>query len=390
MAAVAALHALFALISLTLCLSETTVDITSLTESVTNGDILAVECRISNLQDSHKINIFRVRNDITEDIIIGSEYASSSSLGQRVFLSQRAIDGISVYFITILDFSQSDEGRYYCQVFNYNEGIIADDSISVNWYSFPSVLYPVCESEPAEPSAVILHSALTLYCRSEYGSPPVQMQWTSNKNIALSAHDTTKENMVSSKVILITEQSHNGAYFECTITSPGFPDRQRSCRIGPFTIIDVENTEQRNPQQNGITSDVIENTIMDVKDVSKSGECVTVCSQEDESTMLYLIISTSGATILWIVFLTTTIIACYQYSSVSTAIREGRRSAHDVSDGIDPVYVSLQRRNERNSMMSERNSMYMTLEDPNNPGNKIIMPKDAFDEFYNTLSIRKV
>ena len=36
-------------------------------------------------------------------------------------------------------------------------------------------------------------------------------------------------------------------------------------------------------------------------------------------------------------------------------------------------------------MMSEQHYMYMmTLTDPNNPGSKIIMPKDAFDNFYST------
>ena len=125
-------------------------------------------------------------------------------------------------------------------------------------------------------------------------------------------------------------------------------------------MLPASNTEQRNPHENDITPLVINNDIMGVtKDTSKSRECATLCSQEGESTMFYQIISTSGATIIAIVFLTTTIIVCYQYSSVSAAILEGRRSALDVSDGIDPVYVSLQRRNERNSMMSERNYSYV-------------------------------
>ena len=123
------------------------------------------------------------------------------------------------------------------------------------------------------------------------------------------------------------------------------------------------------------------------------GKCGTSCSPEDESTILfYLIVSTSGASILCIVFLTTTLIGCYQYNSVSRVMRNAHTDVYDTSDGSEPVYVSLQRRqgNERNSIISERNSMYMTLEDPNNPGNKIIMPKEVFDELYSTLTLKRV
>ena len=31
----------------------------------------------------------------------------------------------------------------------------------------------------------------------------------------------------------------------------------------------------------------------------------------------------------------------------------------------------------------------MTIEDPNNPGNKVIMPKEVFDELYRSLSLKK-
>ena len=386
--------ALFALISISSCSAETIVDLTTPTESVTDGGILAFECRITNMQDSYKVNILRVRDDLTDEITTGSGYAPESPLGQRAFLAQRAIDGDVIFFLTILDVSMSEEAEYFCRVFSYNRGKyvhIAEDSINIKVFSFPNMFYPICDSEPAQPGAVNQGSTLTLYCRTEVGYPHVQMQWTSNKDIALSAHDTSNDEIVSSKLIFISDKSHNGAYLECTIRSSGFPDRQRSCRIGPIIIIDDDSTEQGNSNGNVIAPVVINNNNnMDTKDASKTGQCVASCSPEDESTMFYLIIFASGATILWIVFLTTTIIACYQYSSVSTAIREGRRSVRDVSAEGDAVYVSLQRRNERNSIMSERNSMYMTLEDPNNPGSKIIMPKDAFDEFYNTLSIRKV
>ena len=66
---------------------------------------------------------------------------------------------------------------------------------------------------------------------------------------------------------------------------------------------------------------------------------------------------------------------CFKHHSLSSNIR--RRSVPTPpSLATDPVYVSLQRRN-----TNER--VYMTLEDPNNPDGKVLLPKEVFDEFYN-------
>ena len=103
--------------------------------------------------------------------------------------------------------------------------------------------------------------------------------------------------------------------------------------------------------------------------------------------MLYLTISMIGASILCILFLTTTIMYCYKYHIISTETSEPRRTV-SINDGSEPVYVSLQRRQDydRNSICST----YMTVEDPNNPGGKVVMPKEVFEEFYRTLTIKRV
>ena len=66
------------------------------------------------------------------------------------------------------------------------------------------------------------------------------------------------------------------------------------------------------------------------------------------------------------------------------------------TDGSEPVYVSLQARPElvvpeKRSVYREpdRSSTYMSVEDPNNPGNKVLMPKEVFEDFYISLSLKK-
>ena len=114
MAAIA-IVALFSLSVIFQCAAETRVKISTPVDTITNGGILAINCEISNMQDSYKVNIFRVRDDVTEEITTGSDYVSSSPLGQRVFLSQRTIDGIAVYFLTIVDIEERDQGEYFAR-----------------------------------------------------------------------------------------------------------------------------------------------------------------------------------------------------------------------------------------------------------------------------------
>ena len=101
-----------------------------------------------------------------------------------------------------------------------------------------------------------------------------------------------------------------------------------------------------------------------------------------EFEIFYLTVSTAATCLLTIVFIITTCIMCFKHHSLSSNIRQ-RSVPTPPSLASDPVYVSLQRRN-----TNER--VYMTLEDPNNPDGKVLLPKEVFDEFYNrTLSLRK-
>ena len=106
---------------------------------------------------------------------------------------------------------------------------------------------------------------------------------------------------------------------------------------------------------------------------------------------------------LTIVFLITTIIMCFKNQNASSRVINAQRNITG-TDGSEPVYVSLQRRlePERSSLYSapERRSVYkepdtssttyMSVENPNNPGSKVLMPKEVFEELYNSLTLKRV
>ena len=184
--------------------------------------------------------------------------------------------------------------------------------------------------------------------------------------------------------------------FTCHLTSPAFPNRERTCRIGPVSLenkVQGNNNNNNNNNNDNIKNNKDESVGDDSghiinQDIQVSSECNRGCTSEDEQLVLYLTLSTFGASILCILFLTTTVTFCYKYHTITTDGIDERRTVPPDNDGSDPVYVSMQRRSEydRNSVCST----YMTLEDPNNPGGKVLMPKEVFDEFYRTLTVKRV
>ena len=366
---------------------QTRVELTSPVHPVTVGGILALQCQVWSIQDSYKVNLFRVLiNGDTEELTTKGEYDSRSSLGQRGFLSKRTYsDGSVVLFLTVVDALESDQGSYFCKVYSligitFND--IAQDSITVEIFTFPKNTFPACESDQ---STLTLRTGnkMVLTCSSEKGSPVVELNWSClNADVPFIVHHLQNEESTESEITITINELHNGALFECKMTSTGFPDRHRSCTIGPI------NVEQNSRDTIGFPT-VKSNNMNSVKEsddyqlVLKDSVCNTSCPPDDQYIVLYWAMATVGTTILMLIFITTTIIYCCKYFTISGEVMTAQNSFASC-DGTEPVYVSLQRR-----QLPERNSMYMSVEDPNNPGNKVLMPREVFDEFYRSLSLKK-
>ena len=366
--------------------AQTRVELTSPVHPPTVGGILAIQCHVWNMQDGYKVNIFRAVNGQTEQLTIQGNYNSHSKLGERAFLAKRTFSGGAlVLFLTVVDVVKSDGGKYSCKVYSWSDETInnvAQDSMTIEIYTFPSTIFPSCESD-RNTLALNTGENVILTCTSDNAFPLVQLNWHCvNLDIPLSLRDSTiDENKITSKTTLTVDSLYAGAIFECKMTSIGFPDRERTCTIGPLRILkDLDKTDIDIAQsaQPGITN-VDPNDMQNILE----GEICNTCPPEDQWTLLYWAVATVGTTILMFIFLTTTILYCYKYFTISGEVVAAQGS-FTCCDGSEPVYVSLQRR-----QLPERNSMFMSVEDPNNPGNKVLMPREVFDEFYRSLSLKK-
>ena len=357
------------------------VELTSPVHPVTLGGILAIQCQVQKMQNGFKVDLLRVlANGDTDLLAVRGNYVSQSSLGQRGFLAKRTFsDGSMVLFLTVVDVSPNDRGSYLCKVYsdlhgNYDD--LARDSTDIEIYTFPSTLYPTCISVPGTRGT----GKLTLTCTSEKGFPVAELNWSCSKNdVHYDVYDSQSEDSITSEISISVDATHNGVVFVCKLTSPGFPDRVRSCTYGPLT--GLTNAGDKNiivstkPSLNVLQSSSNEGSHKIIK-------CNTSCPPDDPYTILYWAVACVGTTILMFIFLTTTIIYCCKYQTTSGEIVAAENSFTSC-DGSEPVYVSLHRR------QPEGNSMFMSVEDPNNPGNKVLMPREVFDEFYRSLSLKK-
>ena len=393
MATAVVLCVLLTIASILTEIAATTVEVSVPVHPITVGGILPIQCQIWGMEEAHTVKMFRVINGKTEELTSELRYFSSS-LDQRVFITKRTIQGgIKVYFMTIVDTTMLDQAEYLCKVFALSRGnydTVAEGSVDVEIYFLPDSIYPMCESTPALTANMNEGVELTLRCISAKGAPAVALRWVDNRNQKISSRPQTLDDTVSSEISSMTSLNTHNTVFICKMTSPGFTDFIRTCKIGPITI--KKSTPVTIPE---IRKPIFPTQITEHK-TFMSDDCSNECSEANKYTILYLSVATVGAALLCIVFLITTIVMCIKYHNISGEVRETRMRNIATTDGSEPVYVSLQARPElvvpeRRSLYREpdRSSTYMSVEDPNNPGNKVLMPKEVFEEFYNSLNLKK-
>ncbi len=359
-----------------------TVELTLPVHPVTVGGVLGIQCEIQNMEEGYEASLLRNTNGLTERLTSGITYVPSS-LGQRVFVTERSMPGgIRVYFMTIVDTSLLDSGKYSCKVINLEElDKFAEDSIDVEIFQLPDSIYPQCQSTPAEITNIRENVDLRFTCISSKGVPSADLRWKTTANLDIASRNQERDNTVSSEFYVRISKHHDGALFICEMTSSGFPDFMRTYQIGPITV------QKGSQPSNKPTSALLPAPVLPTKGTKQETDisCNTKCPSGDNFTILYLSVATIGAGMLCLLFLTTTIIWCSKYNKITAQARRSSEINVSPGDGSEPVYVSLQRRPDE-----ERNTTFMTVEDPNNPGNKVLMPKEVMDEFYRSLSLKKV
>ena len=370
--------------------SRTRVSLTAPVNPVRTGNMFAICCQVWDLRQGHDVLIARSKSGITEKISL-SNGQLLDDVDERFFLAKRRKnDGSIIYFLSIVNAQLDDDALYSCKVYGLQETFeeIAQESQHIEVQYFPHSRYPLCASTPDEPIDVYEGKPIALTCRSEFGNPMIQIRWRRAGNTELmKGLESARSGILYSVIRKQVAESDNGAIFVCELTSPAFYSKTEVCQIGPITVIPVPK----------VSTPSIETTPMIVPDPYHGGttmatpfihvpdvldnHCLDRCD-EQQALLFYWTIAAVISFVLCLVFLIMSVVLCCKVTTITARPRTARGVAPGVVQNYVPprnnpetVYVKLQRN-------SNSDRVYMTLEGYDVPENRVLLPREIYDKYY--------
>ena len=172
---------------------------------ITDGGVLAKECKIWNTENDQTLRIYQVTKTHTEQLTLAMTYMVSS-LEQRIFLSRRNVPGgITVFNSELLwMFLCLIKGNTFIKCIHYQEVItfkVTEASVDVEVCFLPYSIYPQCQSAPAVVEKMSENVPLTL------------------------------------TYIYICKRVSCGSYPAVELSRLRFPDFKRTCQIDPSPYV---------------------------------------------------------------------------------------------------------------------------------------------------------
>ena len=337
---------------------------------VKEGDILSLRCQVWDL-DANSEDIKIARHSETNSQVFTYNKHLVGGIDERAFLAVRQLrDGSSVYFLSIIDVQQDDEGTFTCKIMNRrHDKVVAESSVVIKTMFFPSESSPTCY--PQGQLAVNEGSVNTLNCSSEKGNPPVDIEWVqtrSDNQLTFTKPKTIGSTRYSLLTLRPTMQDRDSMY-TCRITSKHFPEEVRLCHVGPLVVhpssdpIPIRDYMITNKPE-VVTSRVRYELDMPIDRQS----CAEYCKRSSLQSLHFWVVCTGVAAVFAIVFFVIGIVLLIKYRSTSTKPKVQYVSHHQ---GRDDVYTELE-------MRHDANKVYMAITKP--PDEMVYCPKENIEE----------
>ncbi len=140
--------------------------------------------------------------------------------------------------------SRSDAGIYVCHAIqldaNGGARLLASDSVDVIVNYDPPGQYPTCHVNKDSSLEVTVGDKLEFSCRSKDSIPGIFLKWshTNSKTYETIQRRVQEENgTVQATINVLAHEDLNGTYFICEIYSAAFSETNRTCSIGPISVI---------------------------------------------------------------------------------------------------------------------------------------------------------
>ncbi|XP_022112051.1 uncharacterized protein LOC110991148 [Acanthaster planci] len=220
-----------------------------------NGDVtLEASASQSHPMEGHSTSLIcRVRSMNQSQVIMWSKDQRSITWGDtmgQMMSSRFELDMTSVnitagmltsYTLTISEVTRDDDGRYECQVLQENEygySAMASETVVISVLYFPSSSYPYCSLNGSQ--TLLTGTELTVTCVSEIGNPQISAMWVTEDGPFPKPvyHTVESPSMMVSELQLAVAHDLQGATYVCRVTSPAYPESDRTCSLGPLRIMD--------------------------------------------------------------------------------------------------------------------------------------------------------
>ncbi|XP_071791915.1 uncharacterized protein [Asterias amurensis] len=204
------------------------------------GGRVDMRCTATNLQSKHIVSWSATNPD--RILRLGDVTVTTES--RFMFSTQTdRITGRTVQDFTIINVQREDSNRYVCKVNDptpdgaYN--LVTSSSVTLLVLYFPNASFPICS--PAGPITVNEGTVLSMSCASESGHRAVIAAVThsfyTSRYTPWTAHVLDDTDTLIRTSSLTADVADNCIAFKCTIKLVNFPDIERSCTIGPITVV---------------------------------------------------------------------------------------------------------------------------------------------------------
>ena len=243
------------------CLILTCVNVSSVvlniavqgSNTVYENERVDIRCLVSGLQQSEfgdfivieqKSKLESPTKWVRNDTIVSTRTDGNSILVVEPENTQTTVQ--MSYTLTFMEINRTNAGEYFCYAIrpqpNQTHWDILEggsDRVEVKVLYFPTADFPVC-SHDQDNDKFIAGEHVELYCRSEEAVPEVSLSWQH--------HQGETEKVIGSIVnTLEVDVTHerNGSSFTCLLSSEAFPGMNRSCILGPITVVDLDGKEDQ-------------------------------------------------------------------------------------------------------------------------------------------------
>ena len=343
--------------------AQTKVIISTPVNPPSEGAILSIQCQIWKLQTHHEVVFIRNLGYKSERLSSGEDIGNS--MEDRYFLAVRPLaDGSIVYFLTIIDVSRKDKGDYSCNIYGLvgtSLELVDTDEIHVDVSYFPDEIFPQCSMNISSTTIVYEGTWVKLKCASELGNPSVSIQWKRTRGRLISTDSTqvTDGDLAYNELTIQATIEDRQTIFLCEIDSSSFPDRPRSCHLGPLNIIPNPNRSAETTVKSFSSTNAV---YIELQTTSTSLSCTKSCSLQD-SPLVYWISATLGCLAVGLIFAILGISLFVRLRRISAIYRKPTTSRPDivVRHHVDEdTYVDIQ-----NGPRAFNECVYMPLKKSN-------------------------